>query len=151
MIQMVLIDKNGVVWARVSGFYTFHWKDEYHFCICRDYISFLRFTKEYAYIWDNYTTDDKLTSGEWVTHSGYGWEHKVFTSLDKQEFEYTEDLVSLVQDAVITRDISVYHTTMPNNLKPEFLNFMKDETRKQFLHLKEKAIKASVLVKGVKL
>jgi uncharacterized protein (DUF1330 family) len=33
----------------------------------------------------------------------------------------------------------------------DFLNFMKDETRKQFLHLKEKAIKASVLVKGIRL
>lgn len=30
-------------------------------------------------------------------------------------------------------------------------NFMKDEERKKFLHLKEKSIKASILIQGVKL
>jgi antibiotic biosynthesis monooxygenase (ABM) superfamily enzyme len=30
----------------------------------------------------------------------------------------------------------------------DFEAFMKDETRKQFLHLKEQSIKASVLIKG---
>lgn len=33
----------------------------------------------------------------------------------------------------------------------DFQNFMKDEERKQFLHLKEQSIKASILYKGVKL
>lgn len=33
----------------------------------------------------------------------------------------------------------------------DFRNFMKDEERKKFLHLKEQAIKASVLYQGVKL
>jgi hypothetical protein len=30
-------------------------------------------------------------------------------------------------------------------------NFMKDEDRKKFLHLKEKSIKTSILIKGQKL
>ena len=33
----------------------------------------------------------------------------------------------------------------------DFKNFMHDEERKQFLHLKEQAIKAVTLIKGVKL
>ncbi len=33
----------------------------------------------------------------------------------------------------------------------DFENFMKDEERKQFLHLKEESIKASVLIQGVNL
>ena len=33
----------------------------------------------------------------------------------------------------------------------DFKNFMKDEERKIFLHLKEQSIKASVLYQGVKL
>lgn len=33
----------------------------------------------------------------------------------------------------------------------DFLNFMKDEERKQFLHLKEQSIKSSILIKGEKL
>ena len=33
----------------------------------------------------------------------------------------------------------------------DFKNFMQDETRKQFLHLKEQSIQASVLFQGVKL
>jgi uncharacterized protein (DUF1330 family) len=33
----------------------------------------------------------------------------------------------------------------------DFQDFMKDEERKKFLHLKEQSIKASVLYKGVKL
>lgn len=33
----------------------------------------------------------------------------------------------------------------------DFQNFMKDEERKQFLHLKEKSIQASLLFKGEKL
>jgi uncharacterized protein (DUF1330 family) len=33
----------------------------------------------------------------------------------------------------------------------DFQNFMLDEERKQFLHLKEQSIKASILYKGVKL
>lgn len=33
----------------------------------------------------------------------------------------------------------------------DFTNFMLDETRKQFLHLKEESIKSVVLIKGVKL
>jgi uncharacterized protein (DUF1330 family) len=33
----------------------------------------------------------------------------------------------------------------------DFNNFMKDEERKKFLHLKEQSIKASVLYKGVRL
>jgi uncharacterized protein (DUF1330 family) len=33
----------------------------------------------------------------------------------------------------------------------DFENFMKDEERKKFLHLKEQAIKTSVLIKGAKL
>ncbi|HEX8059657.1 MAG TPA: DUF1330 domain-containing protein [Cyclobacteriaceae bacterium] len=33
----------------------------------------------------------------------------------------------------------------------DFRNFMKDEERKKFLHLKEQSIKASVLYRGVKL
>ena len=33
----------------------------------------------------------------------------------------------------------------------DFENFMKDEERKKFLHLKEQAIRSSVLIKGVRL
>ncbi|MDB5240445.1 MAG: hypothetical protein JWP57_1070 [Spirosoma sp.] len=33
----------------------------------------------------------------------------------------------------------------------DFTNFMNDESRKQFLYLKEKSIKSAVLVKGTKL
>lgn len=33
----------------------------------------------------------------------------------------------------------------------DFDNFMKDEERKKFLHLKERSIKTSVLIKGTKL
>jgi uncharacterized protein (DUF1330 family) len=33
----------------------------------------------------------------------------------------------------------------------DFQNFMQDEERKQFLHLKEASIRASILIKGVKL
>ncbi|HEV8512307.1 MAG TPA: DUF1330 domain-containing protein [Cyclobacteriaceae bacterium] len=33
----------------------------------------------------------------------------------------------------------------------DFQNFMRDEERKKFLHLKEKSIKASILYKGAKL
>jgi uncharacterized protein (DUF1330 family) len=33
----------------------------------------------------------------------------------------------------------------------DFENFMRDEERKQFLHLKEESIKTSILIKGVKL
>jgi uncharacterized protein (DUF1330 family) len=33
----------------------------------------------------------------------------------------------------------------------DFQNFMQDEERKQFLHLKETSIRASILIKGVKL
>ena len=33
----------------------------------------------------------------------------------------------------------------------DFLNFMQDEERKKFLHLKEQSIKSVILIKGVKL
>lgn len=33
----------------------------------------------------------------------------------------------------------------------DFVNFMQDEERKQFLHLKEQSIKSALLFKGVKL
>ena len=33
----------------------------------------------------------------------------------------------------------------------DFKNFMQDEERKQFLHLKEQSIKSSILIKGEKL
>lgn len=33
----------------------------------------------------------------------------------------------------------------------DFENFMKDEERKKFLHLKEQSIKASILIQGTKL
>jgi uncharacterized protein (DUF1330 family) len=33
----------------------------------------------------------------------------------------------------------------------DFTNFMQDEERKQFLHLKEQSIKTSFLIKGIKL
>lgn len=33
----------------------------------------------------------------------------------------------------------------------DFQNFMQDEERKKFLHLKEQSIKASILIKGTKL
>lgn len=33
----------------------------------------------------------------------------------------------------------------------DFLNYMQDEERKQFLHLKEQSIKSVLLIKGVKL
>jgi uncharacterized protein (DUF1330 family) len=33
----------------------------------------------------------------------------------------------------------------------DFENFMKDEERKKFLHLKEQSIKTSILIKGTKL
>ena len=33
----------------------------------------------------------------------------------------------------------------------DFNNFMQDEERKKFLHLKEQSIKSSILIKGVKL
>jgi uncharacterized protein (DUF1330 family) len=37
------------------------------------------------------------------------------------------------------------------NAQTDFENFMQDEERKKFLHLKEQSIRSSVLVKGVKL
>jgi uncharacterized protein (DUF1330 family) len=37
------------------------------------------------------------------------------------------------------------------NNEQDFINFMHDEERKKFLHLKEQAIKTSVLIKGAKL
>ena len=37
------------------------------------------------------------------------------------------------------------------NNEQDFINFMHDEERKKLLHLKEQAIKTSVLIKGVKL
>lgn len=37
------------------------------------------------------------------------------------------------------------------NNEEDFTHFMHDEERKKFLHLKEQAIKTSVLIKGVKL
>lgn len=37
------------------------------------------------------------------------------------------------------------------NNETDFENFVKDEERKKFLHLKEQAIKTSVLIKGEKL
>jgi uncharacterized protein (DUF1330 family) len=33
----------------------------------------------------------------------------------------------------------------------DFAHFMKDETRKQFLHLKEQSIQISILIKGIQL
>jgi uncharacterized protein (DUF1330 family) len=33
----------------------------------------------------------------------------------------------------------------------DFENFMKDEERKKFLHLKEQSIKTSIVIKGIKL
>lgn len=35
--------------------------------------------------------------------------------------------------------------------EPDFKNFMKDEERKKFLHLKEQSIKSSILIQGTKL
>lgn len=37
------------------------------------------------------------------------------------------------------------------NTETDFDNFMKDEERKQFLHLKEQSIKTVLLIKGTKL
>src|SRR5690349_12840746 len=37
------------------------------------------------------------------------------------------------------------------NSELDFKNFMQDEERKQFLHLKEQSIKASVLIRGARL
>lgn len=37
------------------------------------------------------------------------------------------------------------------NCEQDFDNFMRDEERKKFLHLKEQSIKSSVLIKGTKL
>jgi hypothetical protein len=37
------------------------------------------------------------------------------------------------------------------NAENDFENFMRDEERKKFLHLKEKSIRASILFKGIKL
>lgn len=37
------------------------------------------------------------------------------------------------------------------NSEQDFQDFMHDDTRKTFLHLKEQAIKASILIKGVTL
>ncbi|HTB99259.1 MAG TPA: hypothetical protein VK705_01110 [Ferruginibacter sp.] len=36
-------------------------------------------------------------------------------------------------------------------IEEDFTNFMQDEERKQFLHLKEQSIKTSILIKGTKL
>lgn len=36
------------------------------------------------------------------------------------------------------------------NNQQDFENFMKDEERKKFLHLKEQSIKASILIQGTK-
>jgi uncharacterized protein (DUF1330 family) len=35
--------------------------------------------------------------------------------------------------------------------QPDFENFMRDDERKKFLHLKEQSIKSSVLIQGTKL
>jgi uncharacterized protein (DUF1330 family) len=37
------------------------------------------------------------------------------------------------------------------NTEQDFENFMRDEERKRFLHLKEQSIKTSILIKGTKL
>jgi len=37
------------------------------------------------------------------------------------------------------------------NAEQDFENFMRDEERKKFLHLKEQSMKTSVLIKGTKL
>jgi hypothetical protein len=51
-----------------------------------------------------------------------------------------------------------YHTNKPYEIhlvefdtEQDFESFKKDEERKKFLHLKEKSIKASVLIRGTKL
>lgn len=51
-----------------------------------------------------------------------------------------------------------HHTEVPYEVhlvefdsEADFQNFMADEERKQFLHLKEQSIRSSVLIKGVKL
>ena len=57
-------------------------------------------------------------------------------------------------------DASVIEATMDKpyeihlvefDAEDDFKNFMQDEERKQFLHLKEQSIKAVTLIKGVKL
>jgi uncharacterized protein (DUF1330 family) len=37
------------------------------------------------------------------------------------------------------------------NSEQDFVNFMQDEERKKFLHLKEQSIKSSVLIRGTKI
>ena len=51
-----------------------------------------------------------------------------------------------------------YHTDKPYEIhliefetQQDFDNFMKDEERKKFLHLKEQSIKTSILIQGTKL
>ncbi|GAB2568005.1 hypothetical protein GCM10027190_17210 [Spirosoma areae] len=51
-----------------------------------------------------------------------------------------------------------YHTDKPYEIhlvefdsEQDFENFKQDEERKKFLHLKERSIKASVLIRGIKL
>lgn len=56
-------------------------------------------------------------------------------------------------DTIIEQDIeSPYEIHLVEfDSEKDFFNFMKDEERKQFLHLKNQSIKASVLFQGVKL
>ncbi len=50
-------------------------------------------------------------------------------------------------EAIIEKPFEVHLVEFDSEL--DFQNFLKDETRKQFLHLKEQSIQSSILIKGM--
>lgn len=52
-------------------------------------------------------------------------------------------------DASVEKPYEIHLVSFPS--EADFLAFMRDEERKRFLHLKEKAIRSAFLVKGEKL
>jgi len=52
-------------------------------------------------------------------------------------------------DSNIEHPYELHLVSFPS--EDDFQNFMKDEERKHFLHLKEQSIRSSILLKGIKL
>lgn len=58
------------------------------------------------------------------------------------------DIKSIIE-ANLERPYEIHIVEFPTD--QDFQNFMKDETRNRFLHLKEQSIKSSILIKGARL
>ncbi|MEE9364760.1 MAG: hypothetical protein V3U92_19340 [Cellulophaga sp.] len=61
--------------------------------------------------------------------------------------------IRLENDSIIENNIEKPYEIhlVEFNTQEDFDNFKKDEARKKFLHLKEKSIKASILIQGIKI